>query len=90
MMYPRPVLELLARTPAVPRRLSDRAVFVWGTIWTAVVAWLLGFFWITAWPVRDLLWMVVVFVSILASSALTVTISGSTPRWWSVPPLRCS
>lgn len=75
MMYPRPVLELLARTPAVPRRLSDRAVFVWGTIWTAVVAWLLGFFWITAWPVRDLLWMVVVFVSILASSALTVTIS---------------
>ena len=75
MMYPRPVLDLLARTPAVPRRLSDRAVFVWGTIWTAVVAWLLGFFWITAWPLRSPLWALVVFVSLLASSALSVAIS---------------
>ncbi|MBK7821981.1 MAG: bifunctional diguanylate cyclase/phosphodiesterase [Tessaracoccus sp.] len=75
MMNPRPVLELLARTPAVPRRLSDRAVFIWGTIWTVLVASLLGYFWITASPVRDPLWMLVVFVSTLASSALTVTIS---------------
>lgn len=59
----------------VARRLSDRAVFIWGVIWNIVVALTLTLMWVEASRALDALWVIVSLVSVLASSALTIAIS---------------
>lgn len=61
--------------PVVPRRLSDRAVLGWEITWTVLVLFALVYFWVDASPVREPLWMLVVFTTVAASSAFMVPIS---------------
>ncbi|MBN8882102.1 MAG: GGDEF and EAL domain-containing protein [Salana multivorans] len=75
MMLPRLSAEYLARTPAVPRRLGDRAVRAWAIAWSCVVLLVLVILWDAASPITYPLWVIVTLLSLTASSALTVAIS---------------
>lgn len=75
MNFGRPKVDRLVMTPPVARRLGDRAVFVWGVVWTTVVVVILGVCWAQSLPGMDPLWALAVFVSVLGASALTVAVS---------------
>ncbi|WP_454299561.1 putative bifunctional diguanylate cyclase/phosphodiesterase [Salana multivorans] len=68
-------LDASKRTMGVARRLSDHAVFVWGAIWAAVVGITLAVLWVEALPVREPIWLVVVFISVAVSAGAGAAIS---------------
>ncbi|MFT4232161.1 MAG: GGDEF domain-containing protein, partial [Leucobacter sp.] len=56
-------------------RLSSRLYLAWGAVWTILVALALFAFWARALPIQEPTWVLVVFISITASSTYLVAIS---------------